>query len=176
MANDALRHTLCRAIVANRVSILGNKLTTKRRVARKAREAVFVPLFPERGSDDIINIPVAPCANPSVNALLVERFAILNHVLASNSTSAFSARKEFTSTVLAQWASAMIKERATKSFSTIIASEMVSVERFPNGTNVLPIEVLAALVAALISTPDLVSSRTRAYHFALTCVVAHIST
>lgn len=70
----------------------------------------------------------------------------------------------------------MIKERATKSFSTIITSEMVSVERLSNGANVLPIELLAAFVAAFISTPDLVSSRTRAYHFALTCVVAHIST
>lgn len=94
-----LREALIGAILANRFAIPRNELTAKWGIARMASEAVLVPMLTKRIRNYVLNISVTPGAYPFINAFLVMWPAILDDVLACNSSAALGAWKEVTRTV-----------------------------------------------------------------------------
>jgi len=166
-----LGQALVRAILANGVSILGHKGTTKSGVALVAREAVFVPVFTKGGGNHIVYIPVTPCAYPLFKALLVVWFAILDNVLSCNTTIAFGTRKKVASTIRTQGITAVFKEGPTKWLAAIIASEVVRMERLAKGIHVLSVKLLSALVA-FVGTTTTTGGR---QDLDLSCKVAHVT-
>jgi len=147
--NSASRAAVMSTGFAYRSAVVLHEVAAQSTAAIVTGETSGMPVLPIRRENSLGNGLTTLGTAMSINAVAVKGTTLLDDVLASDSPVALLARQHLPDAVVAMRLPLMIVERSAEFASAAVAVEVIGVPALSHRSEVLPVDALSTLVAAI---------------------------